>query len=77
LRELEAAGDPMVLHTARALAARKRLAEANSLLLDQKLAEAAAVFREVARLTADPVAKAELEERAASLDATVAAARKP
>jgi len=76
LRELEAAGDPMVLHTARALAARERLAEANSLLLDQKLARRRRCSKRCA-VDRGSSREGRARERAASLDATVAAARKP
>jgi tetratricopeptide (TPR) repeat protein len=64
---LDAARNPHVSYAARAVIMRVELAHANDLVMQNKLSEAAAVIREMAKTTPDVDAKADLERQASEI----------
>jgi tetratricopeptide (TPR) repeat protein len=64
---LDAARNPHVSYAARAVIMRVELAHANELVMQNRLSEAAAVIRDMARTTPDAEAKADLERQASEI----------
>jgi tetratricopeptide (TPR) repeat protein len=64
---LDAARNPHVAYAARAVTMRVELARANDLVMQNKLSEAVAVIRDMAKTTPDVDAKADLERQASDI----------